>query len=139
MAKVMVVMDGQTVDYSLIVNLLRTGCDVSWASDPAMAGLMARVSPPDAFVVDGRTSARPVERIKADLRAECDSRELPTIPLVRDEGESALEVKFDMRQGDRDRMSSRQLADVARACAAALVGVFVTSLGRGLAPSGSAA
>ena len=31
MAKVMVVMDGQTVDYSLIVNLLKSGFDVSWA------------------------------------------------------------------------------------------------------------
>src|SRR5438034_10272476 len=60
MAKVMVVMDGRTVDYSLMVNLLRSGFDVAWASDPEMASLMARVSPPDAFVVDGRSSDRPV-------------------------------------------------------------------------------
>ena len=140
MARVMVVMDGQTVDYSLIVNLLKSGFDVSWAFNPAMAGLLAQASPPDAYVLDVRSGPRPVDQVCGELREELGVAELPTIALTCAQGGAGLEVKFDMRQGggDGDRLTTRQLADVARACAAAVVGVFVTSLGRGLAAQSAA-
>ena len=109
MAKVMVVMDGRTVDYSLMVNLLRSGFDVSWASDPEMASLMARASPPDAFVVDGRSSDRPVSDIRAELGALLGGAELPTIALVCEPGGCGLDVRFDMRQGEQGSFARRMI------------------------------
>src|SRR5207247_5407093 len=115
---------------SLLVSLLRSGFDVAWAADPEMASLVARVSPPGAFVVDGRSSDRPVSDIRAERGALLGGAEPPTIALVCEPGGCGLDVRFDMRQGERGRLSAGQLADVARACAAAGVGVFVSGLGR---------